>query len=274
MDKLKDLLRASPLPLLETHMLWQKVLSVSRAWLITHDDEQIAAEYIDQYHDLLQRRIDGEPMAYIMGAKEFFGYNYIVTPDVLIPRPETELLVQSALDYIAAKSAPRVLDLGTGSGAIAITIALQCPDADVYALDYSAAALQVAQMNAHKLGVSPAFYQADWYDTGLAAKLPKNHFDVIVANPPYVGATDSHLQQGDLRFEPKQALTDFADGMTAIRTIISGAADYLAQPGALMIEHGWDQGEIVRALFAQYNFLTVTSQKDLAGIERITSGHL
>lgn len=272
MLSIKTIIRQSTLPLLETHMLLQQVLGVSRAWLIAHDDSLLTGAERLNYQHLLDRRVSGEPMAYILGYKEFFGHEFKVNNAVLVPRPETELLVQSALDFIVNIKNPKILDLGTGSGVIAISIALARPDAVIVATDHSEAALQIAQMNAQTLGVRLNFTRANWYDVELGQQLTKKHFDLIVSNPPYISERDSHLQQGDLRFEPKIALTDYADGFAAIRNIVKYAPDYLAVKGAVYIEHGWDQAATVKNILGQHNFNAIQTKQDLAGIDRITYG--
>lgn len=274
MATIKNLLQQSQLPLLEKHVLLQHALGVNRAWLLAHDTDALTDKQYAACASLFSRRTDGEPIAYIVGFKEFYGYQFKVDQNVLIPRPETELLVELALGYMGQFSQPVVLDLGTGSGAIAITLALQCPQAVVSAIDNSTNAVAVAQKNAQKLGAKLNFYTGNWYDIGLDTKLLKNSFDLIVSNPPYVSKSDQHLQQGDLRFEPAQALTDYADGLTAIKHIVSQAPAFLKDKGALYIEHGWDQAAAVRAIFIANGFSAVQSKLDLAGIERITYGFL
>jgi release factor glutamine methyltransferase len=260
----------SPLPLLEFHLLWQSVLGMPRAWLIAHDTDPLDPEQCRVYDALEARRVAGEPMAYILGSREFLGRDFRVTPDVLIPRPETELLVECGLRAVADRAAPRVLDLGTGSGIVAVSIALARPDARVQATDVSGGALAVAGMNADALGAKLLFSLGSWYDTSLCF----TEFDLIVSNPPYIRADDDHLARGDLRFEPRAALTDGADGLAALRGIVDGAPLRLAAGGALCVEHGFDQASAVRALFQARGFRDVASLRDLAGIERVTWGRL
>ena len=209
-------------------------------------------------------------MAYILGEREFFGLDFKVTPATLIPRPETELLVELALQRIPARGHFRVLDLGAGSGAIALSIAHARPEAEVVAVDASEAALQVARANAAHLGVHNAsFRQSDWF-----AALDGQRFDLIVSNPPYVAAGDMHLGQGDVRFEPLSALASGPDGLDDIRCIIGEAVDHLEKNAWLMLEHGYDQASAVRALLQQNGFEEVYSVKDMAGIERVSCGCL
>ncbi|MGE8166172.1 peptide chain release factor N(5)-glutamine methyltransferase [Paraburkholderia sp. NPDC080076] len=270
------LLRASPLPLLEARILLTHVLDWRPTQLITRSDEALSDEFVERYQALEARRVAGEPVAQLVGAREFFGLDFEVTPHVLIPRPETELLVETALTALENLSRLRVLDLGTGTGAIAVAIASMRPDAQVWALDRSAEALAVATRNAARLldakrpGGALALTQSDWYDS-LDATL---RFDLIVSNPPYIASGDPHLDEGDLRFEPRGALTDEADGLSAIRAIIAGAPTRLAADGVLWIEHGYDQAEAVRALLTAQGFAQVRSERDLAGIERISGGRL
>jgi release factor glutamine methyltransferase len=270
------LLRASPLPLLEARILLTHVLDWRPTQLITRSDEALSDEFVERYQALEARRVAGEPVAQLVGAREFFGLDFEVTPHVLIPRPETELLVETALTALENLSRPRVLDLGTGTGAIAVAIASMRPDAQVWALDRSAEALAIATRNAARLldakrpGGALALTQSDWYDS-LDATV---RFDVIVSNPPYIASGDPHLDEGDLRFEPRGALTDEADGLSAIRAIIAGAPTRLAADGVLWIEHGYDQAEAVRALLTAQGFAQVRSERDLAGIERISGGRL
>ncbi|WP_167403524.1 peptide chain release factor N(5)-glutamine methyltransferase [Paraburkholderia rhynchosiae] len=270
------LLRASPLPPLEARILLTHVLGWRQTQLITRADEALDSAHVERYRTLEARRVAGEPVAQLVGAREFFGLEFEVTPHVLIPRPETELLVETALTAMENVSRPRVLDLGTGTGAIAVAIASMRPDAQVSALDRSAEALAVARRNAVRLldakrpGGAVTFTQSDWYDS-LDAAL---RFNVIVSNPPYIASGDSHLSQGDLRHEPRGALTDEADGLSAIRAIVAGAPARLAANGVLWMEHGYDQAEAVRALLTAQGFADVRSERDLAGIERISGGRL
>lgn len=267
---LRTLLQQSRLPPLETRMLWQQVLQVPRAWLIAHDDAHIAPDQLQAFRVLESRRLAGEPMAYILGTREFMGHSFQVSPAVLIPRPETELLVERAVELVDGGHATDVLDLGTGSGAIAVSIALACPQAQVLATDLSAEALEVARRNALALGASVAFHQGSWYQALPEGKV----FDLIVSNPPYIPVDDPHLTQGDLRFEPFSALSDGLDGLEAYRAIIAGAPAHLRSGGRLYVEHGWDQAAAVQALLAQAGFQSVHSLPDLAGILRISGGHL
>jgi release factor glutamine methyltransferase len=264
------LLQACALPALEARILLMHVLGWRRTELITRDQETLSDDLVQRFEALAARRSNGEPIAQLTGKREFFGLDFDVTPDVLIPRPETELLVELALEAIAHTPNARVLDLGTGTGAIAISIAHARPDARVWAVDRSAAALHVARNNAARLldKTTVTFAESDW-----TAKLdPSLLFETIVSNPPYIASDDPHLKQGDLRFEPRGALTDDADGLSAIRTIIETAPFLLAKNGALWLEHGYDQADAVRRLLQSRGFTEVHSMCDLAGIERCSGG--
>ena len=275
MDNAAALLRASALPPLEARILLGHVLGWRRTELITRSDEPLDAALVARYQALAARRLAGEPVAQLVGAREFFGLELEVTPDVLIPRPETELLVETALAALEGLTRPRVLDLGTGTGAIAVALASVRPDAQVWAVDRSADALAVATRNAARLldatrhGGPLQLARSDWYD----ALDPALHFDVIVSNPPYIASGDPHLSEGDLRFEPRGALTDEADGLSAIRAIVASApARFAERGGVLWLEHGYDQAAAVRALLDEAGFADVRSERDLAGIERISGG--
>ncbi|MFC7515773.1 peptide chain release factor N(5)-glutamine methyltransferase [Herbaspirillum sp. GCM10030257] len=261
---LAAVLRKPPIDAIDARILVCHGLKLSRVQLITQSQHALDAKQAQLLNDLFIRRLAGEPVAYIIGEREFFGLSLYTTPDVLIPRPETELLVELALERLP--QCGRVLDMGTGTGAIAIAIAHTRPDAAVSAIDASGAALEVAQRNATRHGVNVQLMESDWY-----AALDGQHFDLIVSNPPYIVANDPHLSQGDLRFEPIDALTDHADGLSALRSIVQGAVTHLMPTGWLLMEHGYDQAEAVRGLL-QRNFDAVQSWKDLAGIERVSGG--
>lgn len=254
-----------PLPPLEVRMLLEHVVQLTRVQMITQSERPLSAEEAQQLDALCARRIAGEPIAYLLGEREFYGLALQVDPCVLIPRPETELLVELALQHLPQNG--RVLDMGTGSGAIAVAIAHARPDAQVSALDASMPALQIAQLNAARHGARVHFVHSDWF-----AAVDGQRFDLIVSNPPYIVAGDRHLSEGDLRFEPIDALTDHADGLSALRTIIAGAAGHLIAGGWLLMEHGYDQAQPVRALLDATGFGEVQSWRDLAGIERVSGG--
>ena len=254
-----------PLDPLENRILLCHALGITRVGLITQSERQLTAEEAARLSALVGRRIGGEPIAYIVGQREFFGLPFRVTPAVLIPRPDTELIVELALERLPAQA--RMLDMGTGSGAIAVAVAHTRPDAQVTALDVSEEALAVARANAEANGARVRFLRSDWY-----AALNGERFHLIVSNPPYIVAGDRHLGEGDLRFEPVDALTDHADGLSDLRTIVDGAAPHLEHGGWLLLEHGYDQAEAVRAMLKARGFDEVQSWRDLAGIERVSGG--
>lgn len=256
---------------LEAQYLMQHVLKKPRAWILAHTEETLNPEQQAEYDGLLQRRMQGEPVAYILGEREFYGLKFKVTPATLIPRSETELLVELALQRcarVAAQPPCRILDLGAGSGAIALSIAHARPGAEVVAVDSSSEALVVARENAERLNIRNAtFVQSDWY-----AALGQQRFHLIVSNPPYVAAGDVHLQQGDLRFEPASALASGADGLDDIRRIVAGAQAHLETGGWLLLEHGYDQASAVQKLLREAEMTEIFSARDLSGIERVSGG--
>lgn len=255
---------------LEVQYLLQHVLNTSRAWLLAHPEAALGATQQADHDALMQRRLHGEPIAYLLGEREFYGLRLMVSPATLIPRPETELLVDLALQRIPPHGKERVLDMGTGSGAIAMSIAHNRPAAGILACDASVAALDVARMNAQRLGIGNVFFaQSDWFTT-LGAQL----FNLIVSNPPYIAEGDPHLQCGDVRFEPLSALASGDDGLRDIRHIVSHAKPYLDRRGWLLLEHGYGQAAHVRELLQQNGFEEVFSAHDLAGIERVSGGRV
>ena len=258
----------SPSPDADAQRLLLHAAKLERTALFTDPDAAFNA--ITELNALLKRRRTGEPVAYLTGQQGFHSLTLAVTADTLIPRPETEQLVDLALTCIADRPRPRILDLGTGSGAIALAIARQRPDAKLTATDRSAAALAVAQRNADRHGLTAIqFLSGHWFNA-----LPAQHFDLIVANPPYIPQHDRHLNQGDVAHEPRQALTGGADGLDDLRTIVAGAPAFLSTPGWLIVEHGFDQGPAVTALFAQAGFKHIASHRDLAGWPRNVLGRL
>jgi release factor glutamine methyltransferase len=238
-----------------------------RAWLLAHDTDTLSALQLGQWQTALQRRLDGEPVAYITGRKDFFGLTLSVDARVLDPRPDTETLVAWALAVLPEAPTPnalRLLDLGTGSGAVALAMQYARPDTQVWAVDASEEALDVARANAVQLDLPVHFIASDWF-----AQIDVN-FDLIVANPPYIAQADPHLHA--LRHEPIQALTSGCDGLNAIRHIIQNAPDYLAHSAWLLLEHGHDQAERVRIMLAEVGFIQVQSRTDLAGHARCSGG--
>ena len=261
-------LTASGLIPFEAKLLLARVLGRERAWLAAHADEPLSTEQAKRFDALARRRRDGEPIAYLIGRREFYGLDLEITPDVLIPRPETELLVDLALARLPVDADARVLDLGTGSGAVALAIASARRTAHVVGTDTSDGALALAQRNAIRLGVgNVSFVASDWF-----AALADQRFDLVVANPPYVAADDPHLSEGDLRHEPAQALTAGGDGLSAIRTIVAAAPEHLPGGGWLLLEHGYDQADSVAALLRDAGFAGVSAARDLAGVLRVSFG--
>lgn len=235
-----------------------------RAWLLAHDTDALPADAQARFDALCQRRAGGEPVAYLTGHKEFYGLALQVDARVLDPRPDTETLVDWALDVLAPVQAPRLLDLGTGSGAIALALQHQRPDAQVLAVDASEDALAVAHANAQRLGLPVQFQHGSWLE-GVSGQ-----FDAIVSNPPYIPATDPHLAA--LTHEPLQALASGADGLDDLRSIVAQAPAHLLPGGWLLLEHGWDQASAVHALLLAAGFVQLQSRKDLAGIGRCSGG--
>ena len=254
-------------PRADAEILLAHCVGKSRTWLFTWADKTLESAVITAFQRLLAERLRGVPIAHLTGYREFWTLNLKVTPDTLIPRPETELLVETALSLLP--STPQtILDLGTGTGAIALSIASERPDCAVTACDFSAAALNVAQENALSNGIANVtFVQSDWF-----AALPAQRFAMIVSNPPYIEAADPHLQQGDVRFEPLSALASGSDGLDDIRQIIHHAPDGLANNGWLLLEHGYHQGQAVTALLQERGFQAVRCLRDLAGNERVSLG--
>ena len=260
-----EFFRHSGLDRSDTLALFTHATGLTRAWLIAHDRNEISPEHLANLQALIARRQAGEPVAYIVGYREFYGRDFAVNPAVLIPRPDTELLVELAL--ARAPQNARVIDLGTGSGCIPVTLKLERPDLELSALDLSPAALETARSNAERLGAAVRFLQSDW----LAA-VSNESFDLIVSNPPYIHRDDAHLAKGDLRFEPRSALTDEEDGLAHLRHIVSTARAQLTPGGWLLLEHGWDQGADCRALLKQAGYANVTTWQDLGGNDRVSGG--
>jgi release factor glutamine methyltransferase len=285
------------LPALEARMLLEEALGVNHAYLAAHPERALTAEEARRIRALIERRAEGEPIAYIVGRREFYGLEFEVNASVLIPRPETELLVDLALERIPENALWRVLDLGTGSGNIAITLGMYRPAAQVVAIENSEQALRLAQENAARVAMTAAlprfdastvastagawdlpqafgtggvrFVYSDWY-RALVGK----EFDLIVSNPPYVAEGDPHLDQGDVRFEPQAALIAGPDGLDCTREIIAGASHCLVENGWLLFEHGCDQAEPCRGLLESAGFRDIFCAHDLAGLPRVSGGRL
>jgi release factor glutamine methyltransferase len=303
---IKSILQTAALKLgteskLEAQLLLQHVLNVNRAWLIAHENDALQPNIHAMFEALLNRRLLGEPMAYILSSREFYGLDLLVTPDTLIPRPDTETLVEAALAKIplmvrqahherdklqstrhereklkSVRPEPvegraqtyKILDLGTGSGAIALAIAKNRPHANIIAVDASNAALEIAQKNAQNLSIQNVeFVLSNWF-----GNLGNQTFDVIVSNPPYIEENDAHLTQGDLRFEPNSALASGVDGLDDIRQIINDCLVYLKAQGWLMLEHGYNQAAQVADLMAEAGLTNIETIKDLGNNDRVTIG--
>lgn len=255
----------------DARVLLQHATGLAHAQLVAHADREIDAAQAGVYSALVERRAAGEPVAYLVGWREFFGRRFAVGPGVLIPRPDTELLVDLALSKLRGHSRPRILDLGCGSGVLAITLALEVPGAAVAGADASPDALEMSRLNAAALGAQVSFFESDWY-AGLPEQV-ESKFDLIVANPPYIAPDDAHLAQGDLRFEPRAALVGGGEaGEGDIAAIARGAPMHLASGGWLLVEHGWTQAQRVRALFLAAGLADVETARDLAGNERACIG--
>lgn len=256
---------------IDVELLLTKVLNITRANLKAYPERELSPEEQTTFTNLLERRMKGEPIAYLIGHKEFWSLDFVITPDVLIPRPDTELLVEIALEMLEGKKNLRVLDLGTGSGAIALSIASERPDITVVATDLSAEALQIAKLNAKHFHLTNVeFALGNWFDAIANEVNPT--FDMILSNPPYIAKFDPHLSRGDLRFEPNKALVAGLEGMDDLRLIIDQAGKYLAEGGALLVEHGYDQEKSVNEQFLQAGFDNIITYKDLSGIPRVTVG--
>lgn len=260
-----SLLAASGLPALEARALLARELGVPRERLVAHPEESVDAAHARSFCAMTRRRLAGEPLAYLLGGKEFYGRWFAVTPAVLVPRPETELLVELALKHLAGIERPRVLELGTGSGCIGVTLALERPDAEVTATDRSREALDIARANAATLGAGLSFVHGSWF-----GPLPAHaQFELIVGNPPYVAENDPHL--AELSHEPILALTSGRNGLADLHAIIEGAPAHLATGGMLLVEHGYDQATAVRAFLAEQGWSGIGTHRDAAGHERATT---
>ena len=282
------------MPVNELRLLLGAVLKQPAVWLLTHGDAALSIEQCLKLNAMVDRRQNGEPMAYLLGYREFYGREFVASPAVLIPRPETEMLVdlvkvsvgadittsakttalqggraKDALFAVADDNTPSVLDLGTGSGCIAISIALECRAVSVTAVDRSREALNIATANCLMLKANVELIESDWF-----AALEGRRFDIIVSNPPYIAIGDTHLDHGDLRFEPAQALSSGHDGLTALRKIIGEAAHHLHPNGMLALEHGYDQAPAVSELLLVAGFTDITQHVDIAGITRVSCGYL
>ncbi len=267
-DARRALAPQSESPRLEAEVLLAHVLGVDRAALLARPESALAPEARRRFEALVARRAQGEPVAYLTGTREFWSLDFEVSRDVLIPRPETERLVEAALERIPVRAPARVADLGTGCGAIALAVGRERPRASIVATDLSRKALEVARRNLRRNGIGNVRLLAcDWFDAIDAAT-----FDLILSNPPYVADADPHLRRGDLPREPRLALAGGPDGLDAIRVIVAGARKRLAENGALMLEHGFDQGAAVRRLLENAGFRQTFTLKDYCGHDRVSGG--
>ena len=266
--KIKEALRAFGNDYRDAELLLLHCLGRDeRSWLIAHDHDELQADVIEVFSSMSAERLKGVPLAYLLGHREFWSLKLKVTRDVLIPRPETELLVEWALELASRYDLESMLDLGTGSGAIALAVKQDAPHLSVTASDVSESALRVARENAEDLGLPVEFVESSWFDA-----LEHRRWALIASNPPYVAADDAHLKKGDLRFEPSTALTDGGDGLSSIQEIASNAPNHLEAGGWLLIEHGYDQASDVRSILELNGFSKVSLRNDLAGRPRVTGG--
>lgn len=254
---------------LDAELLLCKVLAKHRSYLFTWPEQELSSAQSAEFHSLVNQRLQGTPVAYLLGYREFWGMELEVSAATLIPRPDTELIVQLALERLVSYTAPKLLDLGTGSGAIALALAKERPDATIIALDKSAEALAVAERNQFKLELNNVrLMHSDWF----SALDKASRFDLIVANPPYIAESDPHLEQGDLRFEPRSALSSGTDGLRDIRYLIKTAPHYLTPQGCLLLEHGYDQGLAVNQLLKNTGYTELACYQDLGGNDRVSLG--
>lgn len=253
---------------LDAEVLLSYCLNKPRTFLRAWPEHQPTATQTQAYWSLINQRQQGMPVAYLTGVREFWSRPFKVSPAVLIPRPDSELLIELSLNLLAAQTNHKIIDLGTGSGILAITLAAERPASQVIACDLSPAALSIAQQNATDLAINNIrFVRSDWF-----AAIDESNFDLVISNPPYIDQHDPHLQQGDVRFEPAIALISPEQGLQDIRLLADQARQYLKPGGHLLIEHGYDQQTAVQALFKQYNYQQIHTHPDYAGNPRVTSG--
>lgn len=265
----RTLLRDAGLAAREAEILLLHLLKRDRSWLFAHSDTVLSESVVEAFHTLVAQRQSGTPIAYLVGEREFWSLRLAVSPAVLIPRPDTETLVMWACDIAHTQRCDSLLDMGTGSGAIALALASELPQCVISALDSSEDALAVARVNGKQLNLRVEWLVSDWFTA-----LSDRRWPLIVSNPPYIRSDDPHLQQGDLPREPLQALVAGPDGLACIKHIISGCANHLLSKGYLLLEHGYDQASAVSQLMAEAGFTDIESRRDLAGHKRVTGGRL
>lgn len=265
----QQLASSSDTEAIDAELLLAHSIGKDRSYLYAWPEKELTVDQYCIFESLLSKRLQGEPIAYLLGAREFWSLDLQVTPDVLIPRPDTELLIEYVLQQVLPSDSS-LMDMGTGSGAIALALASERPQWHLLATDFSSKALQVAGANAKHLAINNVrFVESNWF-----VDVTSSMFDLIVSNPPYIAESDKHLKQGDLRFEPLAALASGHDGLDDLREIISMAPTYLKANGGLVLEHGYDQAEAVQALLAQAGFIRREVIKDYGGQERISAGWL
>lgn len=254
---------------LDAELLLCKVLAKHRSYLFTWPEQELSSEHYAEFHSLVNQRLQGNPVAYLLGHREFWGMELEVSAATLIPRPDTELIVQLALERLVSYTAPKLLDLGTGTGAIALALAKERPDATIIALDKSAEALAIAERNQLKLRLNNVrLMHSDWFSALDTA----SYFDLIISNPPYIAEFDPHLEQGDLRFEPRSALSSGVDGLKDLSYLIQTAPPHLKDLGWLLLEHGYDQGLVVNQLLKNTGYTEIACYQDLGGNDRVSLG--
>lgn len=263
-----QLAESSPSAQRDAEVLMCHLLGKPRSFLFTWPEHVLSDSQNAQFYHWIEQRRGGQPVAYLTGRREFFGHEFLVSPDTLIPRPDTELLVESVLARLPTDLPQRLLDLGTGTGAIAISLALACDRWQVDAVDFQVAVLDLVQRNVTRLGANNVrILQSNWCDN------LSERYDAIVSNPPYIAAEDKHLQQGDVRFEPQTALVAGADGLDDIRKITQQSRGHLKARGLLAFEHGYDQGAAVAEILSQQGFVRIETLKDYADHDRVTLGY-
>ncbi|MCH9696666.1 MAG: peptide chain release factor N(5)-glutamine methyltransferase [Gammaproteobacteria bacterium] len=254
---------------LDAEILLANTLAQSRTWLFTRPEHELTHQQLGHFQKLIEQRQSGVPVAYLTGTRDFWNHSFQVTPQVLIPRPETEILVEHALQLIETHQFRTILELGTGSGAIAVSIADEKRDLTITATDISQQALNLAKANADMIGINNVrFIHSDWF-----VSLEHHHYDLIISNPPYIAQHDIHLNQGDIRFEPKQALSAGNDGLRDIRLIIDQSRNHLNTGGFVLLEHGYQQADAVRSLFSGYHYQAIETINDLQNHPRMSMAH-